>query len=112
MLLKLLVSVIVVLSLFASLVAASGPFANAVEVFRRIDAAEVTLAMSWYPGRCPKLEDRSHNHVRCEIDALRPFWTIKEVKGQLKNCETYGNERSESTELLNNQTERISKDSG
>ena len=25
--------------------------------------------------------------------ALRPHWTIEEVKGQLKNCDTLGNER-------------------
>ncbi|XP_028968203.1 uncharacterized protein LOC114828395 [Galendromus occidentalis] len=73
--------------------ACTRPILTDLDVLRRYDGSGVTLAMTWFPGRCFKPTDRVDYAPPCKIDALRAFWTIKEVKGPLKNCGRFGNER-------------------
>ncbi|XP_022647505.1 ribonuclease 1-like isoform X2 [Varroa destructor] len=45
----------------------------------------VTLVMTWLPGVCTTPTHEISSKPPCRIEALRPFWTIKELRGTLRD---------------------------
>ncbi|OQR75275.1 ribonuclease DdI-like [Tropilaelaps mercedesae] len=59
---------------------------SSIRYFRDELEPAVTLVMAWLPGVCSSEIHEVDPQRRCRIEALRPFWTIKELRGMRRNC--------------------------